>query len=239
MNEKFKKLSEKIAHISTKSKDQPNKANKLEIKVENLEGIYKSSVETFEMKFAILKEHIMKLKCTLEDEKNSKDDLKKIYFSELREMQSRVRCQIDEERDHMKINVENVFKKLESTILSIEKKSKLKNDEIKKSIFKLREQVEADMPDLKVKLENENLQRESTFDNLIQEMNFQFNRTNEIIDEEYKKSDKSYEGFSNSLSKVMCKVRDEFTEEKKQRENFEENILTLLKDTTENLSKFK
>lgn len=239
MNEKFKKLSDKIAQISSKSKDQPNKSSRLDMKVENLEGIYKTSVETFEMKFTTLKEHIMKLKSTLEDEKNSKDDLKKIYMNEFRDLESRVRSQIEEQRDQMKINVENIFKKIESTILSVEKNTKIKNDEIKISILKLREQIETDFPELKSRLENQNLQSDKTFDNLVQEMNFEFNRINEIISEENKKSDEGFDKFSNSLSKVMGKVREEFTGEKKQREIFEENIFKLLKDTNENLSKFK
>jgi hypothetical protein len=239
MNEKFKKLSEKIAQISTKSRDQPNKASQLDMKVGNLEEIYKTSVDTFEMKFTTLKEHINKLKGTLDDEKNSKDDLKKIYMNELRDIESRFKFQIEEQRDHMKIHVENIFKKIESTILSVEKNTKIKNDEIKKNILKLREIIETDMPESKVKLQNENLEREKTFDNLVQDMNFEFNRINEIICEENKKSDEGFEGFSNSIGKVMVKVREEFIEEKKQRENFEENIFKLLKDTNENLSKFK
>jgi hypothetical protein len=67
-------------------------------------------------------------------------------------------------------------------------------------------------------------------------MNSEFGRVHELIETETKKREESENTFVGSLEEIMQKVKGEFNKERKQREEFEENIFTLIEDTCNKLA---
>ena len=62
-------------------------------------------------------------------------------------------------------------------------------------------------------------------------MNQQFIEVHELIENEKKKREESENAFVQNLGEIMEKVKAEFAKEKKQREEFEENVFNLIEDT--------
>ena len=62
-------------------------------------------------------------------------------------------------------------------------------------------------------------------------MNQQFIEVHELIENEKKKREESENAFVQNLGEIMEKVKSEFAKEKKQREEFEENVFNLIEDT--------
>ncbi len=262
MNERYKKLSDKIAKISrddiknlsnlnnnnnnhthtnsvSKIDAIPSKSTKLERKIQNMEEHYKVSMETLDSKYCALKDHINKLKMEFDDEKLSKEELTKLYMNEIKQMGNRVNYILNEEREYMSNYNENLFKKLETSLLKLDKTSKLDYENLRFNVNVLKEQIDADMIMLKDKLETENKDREGTIDTIIEEMNLEFNKLNQKIEIESGKENSNTEEFSTSLQKIITKVRNQFDVETADREKFEENIIGILHESTIQLSKIK
>jgi predicted protein tyrosine phosphatase len=239
MNEKFQKLSEKLSKYPNKQGDinlETNKNSKLELKLENLEENFKSSIDTLECKHNALREHITKLKVIVEDEKNYKEEMKKNYIRELKELGVRINLQINEEREYMKNYTENLFNKLESSLIKLEKNTKIENEEIRKNLNYLKEHIDVDFPSLREKLEIEVEDRNKTIDTIVNEMNVEFNKINEVLEKDSVKQEENNYEFSDSIKKMTFKVKEELMTETNAREKFEENILKLLQETTYQLA---
>ena len=58
----------------------------------------------------------------------------------------------------------------------------------------------------------------------------------ELIDNERKKREESENTFVQNLEEIMGKVKSEFSKEKKQREEFEENVFSLIEETCTKLA---
>jgi hypothetical protein len=67
-------------------------------------------------------------------------------------------------------------------------------------------------------------------------MNQQFSEVHELLDNEHKKREESENAFVKNLEEIMEKVKEEFNKEKKQREDFEENVFNLIEDTCTKLA---
>jgi CRISPR/Cas system CSM-associated protein Csm2 small subunit len=67
-------------------------------------------------------------------------------------------------------------------------------------------------------------------------MNQQFGEVHNLIEEERKKREESENAFVKNLEEIMDKVKGEFNKEKKQREEFEENVFNLIEDTCTKLA---
>ncbi|MCQ2818496.1 MAG: hypothetical protein MJ252_14605 [archaeon] len=67
-------------------------------------------------------------------------------------------------------------------------------------------------------------------------MNQQFGEVHDLIDEEKKKREDSENLFVKNLEEIMEKVKTEFKKEKKQREEFEENVFNLIEETCTKLA---
>lgn len=236
--DKFKKLSEKIAQIN---KDKalytpPEKAIKLESKVKDLENTQKIFTESLELKYLTLKDHTQKLKDILEEEKNNYDDLRTNYINDVRNIENKVKSQIAEEREFMKNFTENLFKKLETSLLTVEKSVRTQNDTMRKNVNILKEYIEIDVPELRRRLENRSNERENNFFNLTNEMSNEFNKINDLITFNNQKVEEDNEEFNESLQIVVTKMKEEFKVEDHERNKFEDNILQIVYDTSNNLA---
>ena len=67
-------------------------------------------------------------------------------------------------------------------------------------------------------------------------MNQQFGEVHNLIEEERKKREESENSFVKNLEEIMDNVKGEFNKEKKQREEFEENVFNLIEDTCTKLA---
>ena len=191
------------------------------------------------MKYSTLKLHIEKLKKTLEEDRDNKDDLKKQVTEEFKNVETGVKVQLKEQNENLKTYSANLFQKLETSLMQCEKSLIKDNDIIKKNIEEVREYIDIDMPSLNEKLDQEAIERNSTLETVVGEMNSELNRISDIIEANLNNKKFTEVNVTKTMQTIMSKAKDEFDEEKNQREKFEENIFKMLEETTNQLSKIK
>jgi hypothetical protein len=228
--DKFKKLSEKIAQLNNNKAlyTPPEKAIKLESKVKDLESTYKIFGESLELKYVALKDHTQKLKDILEEEKTSYDDLRQTYISDVRDIEKKVKSQITEEKEYMKNLTENLFKKLETQLMTVEKSVKYQSDIMRRNVNKLKEYIESDFPELKRRSDTNFNQGKNNIYNFTNEVTHEFNKINDIITFNNQRVEEDSEEFNSSLQTVVTRMKEEFKNEENERNKFEENILNIL-----------
>jgi len=67
-------------------------------------------------------------------------------------------------------------------------------------------------------------------------MNNEFGKIQELIENESSKRIETENTFVQTISEVMQRIKEEFNKEKDKREDFEENIFTLLEETCTKLT---
>lgn len=239
MNEKFQKLTEKISKLSNKEIHTPAKVTKLELKLDSMEDLYNSSIENLDSKYQILREHINKLKKSAEEERDNKDDIKQIYQNELKQIESNIKSTLVDEREYMKIYSENLYNKIENMILNISKSSIKDNEDIKNSISLLKDHIQIDLPALKAKSDNVNEESNKNLDQIINNMNDEFNKINDILKINTKQNEDNENNINSSLRGIMMKVKEEFETEKNHLIKFEDSIIKLLSETADQLAHIK
>ncbi len=108
---------------------------------------------------------------------------------------------------------------------------------------------QTEMPNVNTKIENESEEKNKIMQNLVQEMNNEFAKLQELvnfikiklcltltqIETESGKRVETENTFVQTISDVMQRIKEEFNKEREIREEYEDNIFTLLEETSNRL----
>lgn len=139
---RVRKLSEKLSKLQIQEKENPSsKLVKLETKFEAVEENLQYSLETLKSKYNTLKEHTAIMKKRLEEESENKEDLKRNITEKLKNLQTRVKTMILEEKEHFKFYTDNICTKLEAELIKCETEIKKDDDTLLKNINDIKESI--------------------------------------------------------------------------------------------------
>jgi hypothetical protein len=81
----------------------------------------------------------------------------------------------------MKNYVDTSFKKIENQLQNFEKNFKGENDELNNNLMTMKEYMDSELPNLNARIENESEERTKIIQNLVNEMNGEFGRVHELV----------------------------------------------------------
>ena len=129
--DRFSKISEKISQISKNGDGKnPQKFEKIENKITEVEENFNSNLESLEQKYNILKEQIGKFAKMIEEDRLNKEKAKNKNSEDLKVFEGKIKEMMLEEREFLKNYVDNAVLKIEELISNYDKESKDENDAI-------------------------------------------------------------------------------------------------------------
>lgn len=139
--DRVRQLSEKLSKLQITETPNPAKLNKLEAKFQQVEENTNYNLGTLKTKYNTLKEHTEKMKGLLETETLNKDDLRKNISERLRNLQTRVKTYLLEEKEHFKEYTENITNKLEAELIKCETDVKRDEDMLLKNLTDIKDNI--------------------------------------------------------------------------------------------------
>lgn len=144
-HERFAKISEKLSQLSKGEAHNPQKFEKIEQKINEVEDSFQLNLDSLEQKYSVLKDQIAKFSKIIEEERQSKEKSKSKSNEEMKMFESKIKTMLLEEREYLKAYVDNAVKKVEGLIINYGKESKEENDSIKATIEGLKNYINVRM----------------------------------------------------------------------------------------------
>jgi hypothetical protein len=180
-DERFLKLSKKINSIQNFELKNPNKLSNVEAKMDFLEVSILRTIKDFEFKSKFLQDEMDLLTKILEEEKSSKEELKKRINLELKNFEAKVKTAFENEREVIKEFTESLIKTLEEEILNIHHEISKEKEEIVASLQSLKSFVQIDLPKFNETVDLNSQRRKDQIMFLVQTMVDELKYLNDLV----------------------------------------------------------
>ena len=180
-DERFLKLSMKINSIQNFEMKNPNKLSNVEAKLDFLEVSILRTIKDFEFKSKFLQDEMELLTKMLEEEKSSKEELKKRINLELKNFEAKVKTAFENEREIIKEFTESLIKTLEEEILNSHQEISREKEEIVASLQSLKSFVQIDLPKFNETVDANSERRKDQIKFLVQTMVDELKYLNDLV----------------------------------------------------------
>lgn len=180
-DDRFAKLSEKIASISNLEIKCPNKLAGVETKMDYLEVNILRTIKDFEFKSKYLQDEMDFLNKILQEEKSSKEDLRKKIDVEMKNFELKVKSIFETERENIKNFTESLMNTVEEEIIKIYQDLTQEKEEILKSLHSLRNYVDAEIPKLNKSSDENIFRRDEHMKYMVQTINEEMKYLNDLV----------------------------------------------------------
>jgi hypothetical protein len=180
-DERFLKLSKKINSIQNFELKNPNKLSNIEAKMDFLEVSILRTIKDFEFKSKFLQDEMDLLTKMLEEEKSSKEELKKRINLELKNFEAKVKTAFENEREVIKEFTESLIKTLEEEISNIHHEISKEKEEIVASLQSLKSFVQIDLTKFNETVDSNSQRRKDQIKFLVQTMVDELKYLNDLV----------------------------------------------------------
>ena len=129
-----------------------------------------------------------------------------------------------------------IFNEIENTIKNINENNKKEQNNFLQDLKELKGKIEKVTKKRLENIEEKNTDIQIQYNNLKDNFNKQMENLNKELKEEEIKTNSNIETLSQNINQLEIKINDEFDNQKKQREDFEENVLSIIEQTCSELS---
>ena len=105
----------------------------------------------------------------------------------------------------------------------------------KNKVISIKQNLEEDLPTINSYLSQESEKREKFFNALFEEIKSELTKIEECAFDFSSKTEESKTTYQVTLLDIQSRVKDQLEKERKHRDNFEENIFSILEDTCNKL----
>ena len=248
-NEKFKELRKKISILSEQNNETSKNKNYYKNRIKQLELNSEQKIDTISKKVNSLKNDFIKLHTiyNLEHNKNinkynsfyypssQKEELaeKKLFIKNL---SNQISEQISTNSKEIQNDIYLKFYEMENRIKGIFNKKREEKKYLKKEIIMLAGEFKNNLENLNQNIENKRIQEEKIVININENFRREINNTNLTIKEMQRINEQNENVYINKIKEMNNWIIDNFRKEKRKRENFQENVMNILKETCQKLS---
>ena len=248
-NEKFKELRKKISILSEQNNETSKNKNYYKNRIKQLELNSEQKIDTISKKVNSLKNDFIKLHTiyNLEHNKNinkynsfyypssQKEELdeKKLFIKNL---SNQISEQISTNSKEIQNDIYLKFYEMENRIKGIFNKKREEKKYLKKEIIMLAGEFKNNLENLNQNIENKRIQEEKIVININENFRREINNTNLTIKEMQRINEQNENVYINKIKEMNNWITDNFRKEKRKRENFQENVMNILKETCQKLS---
>lgn len=232
----MEELNRKFSDLKTINNNHVNDSiGKLEGKISLIEKDMASRFSNVDSKFNSLKE---KMSCfikdfEMEDKENNSVELK--AEKAVNQMENNIEIHITDNSNVLSNFIEEINFDLGRKINMNEESEKAEFLKRNNILNEVKIFVDEQIPQIKTYLDNEIVKKHEFFNELNNEINEEFTKINESLNELKSKNEESRSIYSETLTDIRKKVKDQMYYEQTKRKDFEENIFAILEDTCNKL----
>ena len=243
-NEKFYELRKKISSISEGDLELNPGNNKYKNRLKQLEQTTNQKIEIISDKFTSLKNEFISLTSNYSSQKpsiqksfeysnfkNEEDENNKTYIKNLtKKISDDINKNIIEQQSMINIK----FLELENKIRNIFEIKEKNRNIIKKDIVLLANNTKENIENLNMKIEERKNEEENILINIGESFKKEMDNVNSLI-KDMKQENDNFNN-QNKIIEINELIQNNFKKERKKRDNFQKNVLGILKDTCQKLS---
>lgn len=156
----------------------------------------------------------------------------------IEEIERSAMARIDEMSEDFKETANDLFSKLDNQLDQYESSFNAQHEEVYKAIEDVRSYLDRELPEINACIMSQTHDRNCIIDSIVSQVNSEFGKLYDILDEDIAKRDESEKTFESTLEDIKKRVYEEYEKERSARENFEENIFKLLEETCFKMSSY-
>lgn len=131
-----------IKKTASQNETMNPKYNQLDNRISEVDNKVNDNFEILDKKYNSLKEQITKLTRIIEEEKNTKENIRLKQVEDFKNLESQIKNLLEEEQQNMQNFADNLINRIDLQITNMDKDYKNDNEIIKKSINSLKESFE-------------------------------------------------------------------------------------------------
>jgi len=235
-NDRMNKLQDKLSKIgSVIENEKVTKYDNYETKILNLYAAIDETKETNTKKFNELKEQILIIQKTLDDESSRREGSHNDFMDFLKKMEVKIFEKFDFElnsKKELEIKVSSYLEEKFNIIKNeLQKESKQRFD----SIENLEVYFEKELPKIQEGFKQEQNERDENDNNNVLRLNEESQKINSLITAEKKNREETQEGILEMIKIMNDRMKNDLDVERKEREQNEEVLIDLLEGTCNRL----
>lgn len=239
-NDRMAKLTEKLNKISGAiDNEKTSRYDQYENKIMTLYGSIEETKENNNKKFNDVKEQVLIIQKTLDDEAQKREATHIEFMEFLKKMEEKIFEKFDAELQSKKELESSVSHNLESKFnnvkVELQKESKMRYDNIEN----LEYYFERELPKIQEGLKQEQNEREENDNTNISKLNEEFTKISNLINSEKRNREETQEGILEMIKIMNERMKNDLELEKKEREQNEEILIELLETTCSRLQQSK
>ena len=235
-NERMNKLGEKLSKVG--GVIQNEKATKFETytnKINSLITSIEENKDNSNRKFNDLKEQILMIQKTLDDESTRRESSHNEYMDFLKKMEEKIFEKFDFELQSKKDIESRVSRYLDEKFNLIKLELQKETKQRFESIENLEFYFEKELPKVQEGFKQEQGDREDNDNNNVLRLNEESQRINSLIVSEKKNREETQEGILEMIKIMNDRMKNDLEVERKEREQNEEVLIDLLEGTCNRL----
>lgn len=235
-NDRMNKLSEKLGKVGgVIENERLTKFENYDNKITNLLNSIEETKDNNNKKFNDLKDQILIIQKTLDDESSRRDMSHNEFMDFLKKMEEKIFEKFDFELSSKKELEGKVSKYLEEKFSLIKVELQKESKQRFESIENLEFYFEKELPKIQEGFKQEQTERDEYDNNNVLRLNEESQRINSLITSEKKNREETQEGILEMIKIMNDRMKNDLEVERKEREQNEEVLIDLLDSTCNKL----
>lgn len=235
-NDRMQKLAEKLNKVtSVIENEKVTKFEQYEQKILNLYSSVEETKENNNKKFNDVKEQVLIIQKTLDDESQKRDAAHNEFMEFLKKMEEKIFEKFDMEQSckrEIEVKVAGYLEEKFNVVKTeLQKESKTRFDSIENLEF----YFEKELPKIQEAFKGEQEEREENDNNNLTRLNEEVSRINNLTGVEKKAREETQEGILEMIKIMNDRMKSDLSQERKEREQNEEVLIELLENTCNRL----
>jgi hypothetical protein len=180
-DERFLKLSQKIAELQNLDFKQNLKHSDFGSRIEVLESNILRSVKDYEFRYKSLTDEINLLNKIIELEKDSKIEFRNKFKNELLNFENKIKSLMTKEKEFIKEFSDNLAVTIEKELIRMQSELDNEKHEIISTIRQIRDLVDIDMPKFSQNIDESNEKRNQQVSEILNSMNEELKYLDSVV----------------------------------------------------------